>query len=151
MSKASVDYAKANQKPQHDDKPKWNAQERLVLKRIRKEAKAAGATLKSNGEGGLRPSLCLGIFRKGKWRCSNEDCPAPKKEITLDHISGHPKEIASDPGARGRKDLKRGIALGHVNKAAALHVLCAACHDRVHDRERQIDKGEKPEPMRGDE
>jgi hypothetical protein len=151
MGKPSVDYAKANQQPQDDhDKPKWNSQERLALKKIRREAKAAGATLKSDGEGGLAPSLALGVFRKYKWRCSNENCPTPKKDLDLDHISGHPQEIAADKGARNRKDLKLGIKLGHVNKIDALHVLCAKCHDAVHNREREIDDGKKPDPMRGE-
>ena len=150
MGKASVDYAKANQKPHEDEgKPKWNAQERLALKKIRREAKAAGATLKSDGEGGLRPSLALGVFRKGKWRCDNENCPTPKKDLDLDHLSGHGKEIASDPHARKRRDLRKGVKMGHVNKLAALHILCAACHDLAHSREREIDAGEMPEPMRG--
>jgi len=152
MSKAAIDYARSNEK-QPQDKPqpkKWSAQERLCLKKIRREAKAAGATLESNGEGGLNPSLVLGIFRKGGWKCSNENCPSPKKDLTVDHISGHPKEIRRDPNARKRADLKRGIKLGHVNVTAALHVLCALCHDAVHDREREIESGEKPEPMRGD-
>jgi hypothetical protein len=150
MSKTAVDYAQTKQKPQQDhDKPKWNAQERLALKKIRREAKAAGATLKSDGEGGLRPSLALGVFRKGGWKCSNEDCPTPKKDLDLDHVSGHAKEIAADPRARKRKDLKRAIKLGHVSKIDALHVLCKRCHDVCHQREREIDDGEKPEPMRG--
>ena len=152
MGQASIDYAKTKQKPQHEpEKRKWNAQERLALKKLRREAKAAGATLESNGEGGLAPSLALGVFRKGRWRCSNTECPAPKKLITLDHISGHPREIAADRGARNRKDLKLGIKMGHVNKLGAMHVLCAACHDEVHDRERAIQDDKKPEPMPGRE
>jgi 5-methylcytosine-specific restriction endonuclease McrA len=152
MSKMSVDYAKAKQKPDqhHGDKPKLSPQEQLALKKIRREAKAAGATLKSDGEGGLRPSLALGVFRRDKWRCSNEDCPTPKKMLDLDHVSGHAEEIEQDPKARNRKDLKKGIKLGHVNKIDALHVLCAQCHNRVHEREREIDDGKKPEPMRGE-
>jgi hypothetical protein len=152
MSKMSVDYAKAKQKPDqhHGDKPKLSPQEQLALKKIRREAKAAGATLKSDGEGGLAPSLALGVFRKYKWRCSNENCPTPKKDLDLDHISGHPQEIAADKGARNRKDLKRGIKLGHVNKIEALHVLCAVCHSKCHDRERAIDEGKRPPPMRGE-
>ena len=154
MGEASVAYARANTKPQrsqHEDKKRLNAQERLALKKLRKEAKAAGATLESNGEGGLAPSLALGVFRKGRWRCSNTECPAPKKLITLDHISGHPREIAADRGARNRNDLKLGIKMGHVNKLDAMHVLCAACHDEVHAREREIQDGQKPEPMPGRE
>ena len=152
MSQASVDFAKSQQKPKQPEpeKRKLNAQERLALKKMRKEAKAAGATLDNNGEGHLPPSFCLGIFRKGKWRCDNEDCPAPQKLITLDHLSGHGKEIAADPDARKRRDLRKGVKMGHVNEPDAMHVLCALCHDVVHSRERAIDDGNRPPPMRGE-
>jgi 5-methylcytosine-specific restriction endonuclease McrA len=151
MGKDSVQYAKANKpEPEQQEKPQWNAQERRALKKIKLEAKAAGATLKSDGEGGLRPSLALGVFRKGGWKCSNEDCPTPKKDLDLDHVSGHAEEIAQDPKARKRKDLKRAITLGHVNKIDALHILCARCHSSAHDREREIDAGKKPDPMPGE-
>jgi hypothetical protein len=150
MGKPAIAYSEANKKPQDKPQPKkWSAQERMALKKIRREAKAAGATLETNGEGGLPPSLVLGAMRRDRFACVNEHCPTPKKNITVDHISGHPKEIAQDKGARKRKDLRRGIKLGHVNVLAAIHTLCAQCHDRVHDREREIDHGEKPQPMRG--
>jgi hypothetical protein len=149
MSQTSINYANGKRQPQQDGKPKWNAQEKAALLKLRREAKAAGATLQNNGEGGLRPSLVLGVFRKGGWACSNVDCPSPKRNITIDHISGHPEEIAADKGARNRKDLKKGIALGHVSKLDALHVLCAVCHDAVHERERELGDGKKPEPMPG--
>jgi len=91
-----------------------------LVAEMMKEAKAAGATLDNNGEGGLAPSLVLGIMRRDHFRCVNEDCPTPQKNLSLDHISGHPKEIAADPEARHRKDLKLGIKLGHVAKMEAL-------------------------------
>ena len=66
MGQASVDYAKAKQKPQHEpEKRKLNAQERLALKKMRREAKAAGATLDNNGEGGLALVLREKFFRAG--------------------------------------------------------------------------------------
>ena len=72
MGQASVQYAKSKQDQQpRDDKPRWNAQERLALKKMRREAKAAGATLENNGEGGLAPSLVLGIMRRDHFRCVN--------------------------------------------------------------------------------
>ncbi|MGP8161242.1 MAG: hypothetical protein ACLQGJ_08510 [Candidatus Dormibacteria bacterium] len=153
MGKSAVAFARATAKPQPKPEPqkKLSAQERSALKKMRREAKAAGATLKSDGEGGLRPSLALGAFRKGGWKCSNEDCPTPKKDLDLDHVSGHAKEIAADPRARKRKDLKRAIKLGHVSKIDALHVLCKRCHDVCHQRERELDDGEKPRPMPGEE
>lgn len=150
MGIAATAYLKSKQKSRPKElKKKLSAQERAALKKLRREARAAGATLASDGEGGLAPSLALGVFRRGKWRCSNPDCPAPMKLIDLDHISGHAEEIAADPAARNRKDLKRGVKLGHVNKLDALHVLCRACHNAVHNRERAIDDQEKPKPMPG--
>jgi len=150
MGKPSVDYMKTQKKPaKHEEPKKLSAQERLALRKLRREAKAAGATLETNGEGGLPPSLVLGRMRRDRFRCQNDECPNPKKDLTVDHISGHPKEIAADPGARSRRDLKRGVAAGHVNTMEAIHTICATCHDAVHDREREIDKGQKPEPMPG--
>jgi hypothetical protein len=152
VGKASLDYMNAKKKdftPREPEK-KLSAQERLALRKLRREAKAAGATLESNGEGGLAPSLVLGVMRRDRFRCTNEHCPDPKKALTVDHISGHPKEIAASGEARRRKDLKRGVALGHINTPAAIHTLCAHCHDEVHTREREIDSGKKPEPMPGE-
>jgi hypothetical protein len=124
-----------------------------ILKTIQAEAKANGATLAQGGKGGVNPKIALDLFRKAKWRCENKHCPTPKQNITLDHISGHPKEIAADPEAVGRADLKKGIAMGHVNEEDALHVLCEKCHTgpkgSVHARENQIEAGKKPTPMRG--
>ena len=74
-----------------------------VVATIQREAKAAGATLEKDGKGGVDPRIALTVFRRDRWRCSNENCPTPKKDITLDHISGHAKEIKKDPEAKNRK------------------------------------------------
>ncbi len=123
-----------------------------IVRQIQREAKKHGATLAQDGKGGVDPAIALEVFRRDKWRCTNSHCPTPKKDITLDHISGHPKEIAEDPEARKRGDLKKGVELGHVNEVDALHVLCEECHTGkggVHARENQIEDGKKPSPMRG--
>lgn len=125
-----------------------------VVRQIQREAKEHGATLANGGKGGLDPRLARAVFRRDKFRCTNKHCPTPKKLITLDHISGHPKEIREDSEARNRKDLKRGVQMGHVDKLGALHTLCEACHTKgsnsVHARENAIEAGKKPPPMRGD-
>jgi hypothetical protein len=120
-----------------------------AVRTIQREAKEAGATLKNNGKGGIDPRLALKVFRRAKYRCENEDCPDPQKDLDLDHQSGHPKEIKADPKAR--KDPKAAAAARAPDPKddKHLHVLCAACHDRVHDRERAIEDGKKPKPMRG--
>jgi hypothetical protein len=119
------------------------------LAQIRAEAARNGATLETDGEGGVDPAIALEVFRRDNWRCSNEDCPTPQENLTLDHISGHPNEIAEDAGASNRADLKAGIKLGHIDDPEALHALCARCHARVHQRERAIQQGDKPQAMRG--
>jgi len=117
---------------------------------IQDEAKNYGATLQSGGHGGVDPEIALKVFQRDNWRCANENCPTPRKDLTLDHIAGHAHEIEKDPIARKQSDLRMGIEEGHVDKVDALHVLCAACHDRVHLREREVVQGKKPEPMRGE-
>lgn len=124
-----------------------------VVRQMRAEAKRHHATLANGGKGGLDPRLALTVFRRGHWRCSNKNCPTPKQNLTLDHISGHPKEIEEDSGARSRGDLQKGIELGHIDDPKALHVLCEACHTGprgVHAREDAIEDGKTPKPMRGD-
>lgn len=123
-----------------------------VVRQMRAEAKRAHATLANGGKGGLDPRLALTVFRRGHWRCANKNCPTPKQNLTLDHISGHPKEIEEDADASKRKDLEKGVEMGHVDDPKALHVLCESCHTGphgVHAREDQIEAGEKPDPMRG--
>jgi len=123
-----------------------------VVRQMRAEAKRAHATLANGGKGGLDPRLALTVFRRGHWRCANKNCPTPKKNLTLDHISGHPKEIEEDADASKKKDLQEGIELGHIDDPKALHVLCEECHTGkrgVHAREDQIEAGKEPDPMRG--
>jgi hypothetical protein len=120
-----------------------------VLAQIQKEAAAAGATLQNDGKGGIDPTIALKLFREAKWRCPNEDCPDPKKEITLDHASGHPKEILADARARKDPKLRAAAKMPDPKDDDGLRVICAACHDRVHERERAIDAGKKPRPMPG--
>lgn len=131
-----------------DKQTKKSLRDAKTLQTIQKEAKTHGATLASGGKGGLDPALALDVFRKGGWKCSNKKCPTPKKNLSLDHISGHPKEIKED-GAQNQPDLKKGVSLGHINVPAALHVMCEPCHSRVHDRENALNDGKKPPPVRG--
>jgi hypothetical protein len=117
-----------------------------IVEQIRAEAKDHGVTLAHDGEGGIDPRLALAAFRKAKWRCENPFCPTPKKSLDLDHIGGHPREIFEDADT-GRR-LRRGATAGKKNDKF-IHVLCKKCHDAVHQRERAIEDGKQPPPMRG--
>lgn len=143
---ADKEWAKRRVKAKRDEVTA-NAKKPDVVAIIRKEAKAAGATLAHGGRGGLDPKLALEVFRRDNWTCQVEDCPDPKHMIDLDHIAGHAKEIEEDPKARNNEALKKGVELGHINDPDALHVICVMHHDQAHSREEAIEDGKKPKPM----
>ena len=116
-----------------------------VIKRIQAEAKKNGATLKSDGKGGLDPNLALAAFRKSGWKCSVPGCKTAKESLDLDHIGGHELEIKQDPKAAAQ--LKKSATKGKQNNLDGVHVLCARHHDRVHQRERSIEDDKKPAPL----
>lgn len=120
-----------------------------IVRLIQREARRHGATLAHDGRGGLDPMIALRTFREAGWRCENPHCPTPKKELDLDHQSGHPDEILEDPEARRDRRSREAAADPDPKDDAFLHCLCAACHDAVHERERAIEQGKEPEPMPG--
>lgn len=121
-----------------------------IVKRIQREAKRHGATLAHDGKGGIPPRKALRAFRRARWRCENPKCPTPKKNLDLDHQSGHPLELKEDPEARRDPKARAAARNPDPKDDDTIHVLCEKCHDRAHDRERDLEDGEEPEPMRGD-
>lgn len=132
-----------------DAKAARGKRDAAVVRQIQKEAEENGATLANDGRGGLDPRLALKIFRRAGWRCENPKCPTPKKNLDLDHQSGHPEEIREDPEARRDKRNMAAARDPDPKDDKFLHCLCDKCHDTVHDRERAIEDGRKPKPMRG--
>jgi len=115
-----------------------------VVKKIQAEAKAAGATLASGGKGGLDPELALAVFRRDKFRCRVPGCKTPQEKLDLDHVSGHPKEIAHDPEADAW--LKKQAKKPKRDNMDSLNVLCLRHHDLMHQRERAIEDGKEVPP-----
>lgn len=109
------------------------------------EAKAAGANLANEGEGGLDPALALKVFQRDKFTCCIPKCSTPKKDLDLDHLSGHPLELAEDPEAD--KWLKEQAKKPKDDSMGGLHVICKRHHDLVHERERALEDGKKPPEM----
>lgn len=116
-----------------------------TVETIQREAKAAGATLKSDGKGGLDPKLALKVFRRDKYTCKVPGCKTAKENLDLDHIGGHAAELEEDPKAAAW--LKKEAAKGKQNTPDGIHVLCGRHHDMVHQRERAIEADKKPPPM----
>ena len=121
MGEHLAKLAKLNRKQDEKPKKKMNAEERRALEKIRKEAKLNGATLQSDGEGGLPSSFCLGLFRRDSWKC--KACGG-KKELSLHHRGGIPES----------KWLSRQ---GHATTPANVSVICADCHNRLHSEARK--------------
>lgn len=147
MATDQQEWARHRVKAQHDEH-KVDRNNPQVVAQIQKEAKANGATLAHGGRGGLDPKVALAAFRRGKWTCSVPGCKTPKKGVDLDHPSGHKQEIQQDPEARDNKPLKKAAALGHSSTdPKALRVVCVRHHTDFHNRERAIERGQKPNPV----
>jgi hypothetical protein len=151
--KATRDWARRNERRGTRENASA-ARDARVLRKIQREAKEHGATLENGGKGGLPPLRALKAFRKSGWRCENKKCPTPRKDLTLDHESGHPKEIMEDPEARKDPGDRKAARSKDPKDDRYLRVLCAKCHTGprgVHARENAIEDGKKPPPMRGDD
>jgi hypothetical protein len=121
-----------------------------VVATIQREAKAAGATLAHEGKGGLDSNLVLQRMRAAKYRCSNPYCPTPKEDLDCDHSSGHPKEIFESLKSWQNPKLRAAATKADGPKDDRfVSILCAKCHDSVHEREQAIENGKTPPPMRG--
>jgi hypothetical protein len=112
--------------------------EREALRKIRREARAAGSFLTSGGKGGLPPSLVLGAFRKAKWRCKacGELGSKENQGLGIHHKFQHitaPEE--RDKGVRA-------IEEGRRNDPSQIAVVCGRCHDKIHQRDRAENGGE---------
>ena len=98
--------------------------ESKALERMEVEALEQGATLHSQGRGGLPASAVLGILRRDGWHCH-------KCGDTQDLTIHHKADILASPYLRrlhkiaGRTDPKN------------LVTLCHPCHDDVHEEARE--------------
>lgn len=95
--------------------------ERVALERLRLEADQHGATLHSGGEGGLTPSLALGVYRRDGYRCKR--CGGAE-DLSLHHKGG----IFASTWLRAK---------GHANTPNNLVTMCGRCHDAVHQQARE--------------
>lgn len=128
------------EKQKKPSKEEHSPAEEKAFAKIRSEAKEAGATLLSDGEGGLPPSLVLGVLRRDKFTCKT--C-GKKKNISLHHKGGVVES----------KWLSKK---GHSNDPNNIATICEECHNRVHEeaREKGIDssqvlpEGDKGNPRR---
>jgi len=116
MGDQAARYMSFRRKPQKTEP----AGEVTALERMEVEALEQGATLHSQGRGGLPASVVLGIFRRDGWHCHK--C-GDRQDLTVHHKA----DILASPYLRrlhkvaGRTDPRN------------LVTLCHACHDDVHD------------------
>lgn len=142
MDKASLRrFAKGGDDGKRSDLPqkkKLNAEERKALIKIREGARKAGSYLASGGEGGLPPSLVLGVMKKANWRCKvcGELGSKENGGLSIHHKNQHitaPKE---------RMKGMLAIEQGRKNDPSQIVAICATCHDKIHQKDRAEFGGE---------
>lgn len=107
-------------KKKRGNEKQLSGEERLALRRLRSEARSHGAKLRNGGKGGLSPSLVLHVMRRDEYQC--KVC-GTRKDIELHHKGG----IVESEWLSKK---------GHKNVPNNLVTICAACHDRVHEKAR---------------
>lgn len=119
MSEIAARYMASRQKPQQ-----MPTSEKQALERIQIEAAQHGATLHSNGQGGLPASVVLGIFRRDGWHCHK--CGG-QEDLSIHHKAD---VLASDY-------LRRLHKVAGRTDPRNLATICHPCHDSIHDQARQ--------------
>ena len=125
------------------------ASDQQVVATIQREAKEHGATLAHDGKGGLDPRIALATFRKAGFACENPYCPTPKEALDLDHEAGHRREIFDSLKQWNNPELRAATKTDDPKDPRFIHVLCEKCHTAAHERERALEHGKTPPPMRG--
>ena len=127
MSDALKRWSKMQQKrdASGNRKPTQSVEERRALQKIRIEARRAGAKLTTAGKGGLPPSLVLHVFRRDEWKCKSCGGAGQNGGLQLHHSGGI---VAS-------KWLSR---MGHKNDPKNIVTICASCHDKLHEKAREL-------------
>jgi 5-methylcytosine-specific restriction endonuclease McrA len=127
MSEALKTWAKHADRTRERHEPVLSREERRSLQLIRQEARAAGSELKSNGKGGLSPSLVLGVMRRDEYTC--KVCGQKGNKAENGGIEVHHKG--------GIVESKWLSEKGHKNVKNNLVTICVACHDRIHNKARE--------------
>jgi len=111
--------------PREEEEAPLHPDEKRALARMQAEAKKNGATLASEGKGGLPPSLALGVFRRDGWVC--------KKCGGRENLSLHHKGHLENPGFKWLKNK------GKSNDPNNIVTICEGCHDAIHEEDRDDD------------
>lgn len=117
---AQREKQKEERPPRDPSRDKLPAGERAALRKLRDEARRAGATLPNGGKGGLPPSLVLGVMRRDQFTC--KVCGG-QENIGVHHKGGIVES-------------KWLSMKGHSNEPNNLVTICEPCHDRIHQKAR---------------
>lgn len=121
MSETLAKYMKLSKKPKQEIP--LGGEERKALNKLRQLARQAGASLASDGKGGLPPSLVLGVMKRDRFTCK---------------VCGHQENIGVHHKGGVEHPASKWLAQkGHQNTVENLVTICDDCHDGVHERDRK--------------
>lgn len=145
-SKAKLDKGRRTDLPKDD---KLQPDEANALKKLQAEAKRQGNLLSSGGKGGLPPSLVWHVFRRdmedGVFRC--KVCGEMGTEDNGGLGVHHKYQHITEPKARAKGMLANDE--GRRNDPSQMIVICATCHDKVHERDRAQNGGKDADEEQG--
>jgi len=93
-----------------------------VLRRLRRDAAQAGATLATGGKGGLPPTLVRDVMRRDQFRC--KAC-GTNQGLIVHHKGGLEAPVSRWLANKGKSNDPNNIV-----------TLCTSCHDAIHDEDR---------------
>ena len=131
MGKAAAKLMQAQEGEKRQDRPQerpLSPHEKIALKKLRREAKAAGATLATGGKGGLDPSLVLGVMRRDRFKC--------KRCGGADVLSVHHKQHLDHPVGKWLKKKAKIKGQGR-NDPSLIATVCEGCHTSIHNEDRE--------------
>lgn len=124
MSRALANLARTKGARRRERLPE---DERRALEKTKAEATRAGASV-ANLNGGLRPSLVLGVFRRDEWRCKR--CGG-REDLGVHHKGGLKNPVSAWLHSKGKSNALNNLV-----------TICNGCHNAVHEEDRDAGRSE---------
>lgn len=125
MSKTLHQWLKHQERKKKKFQKPMSGPERMALHKMRREAREAGAVLKSGGKGGLPASLVLAVMRRDEFKCKVH---GDRGEGEHGGLEVHHKGGIVESRWLSQK--------GHKNELNNIVTICNKGHNEIHNKAR---------------